>query len=753
MTPRVRLVGLLALGVILLLLSGSVFATLVERLKQARDSIREDTVWAVYQLDRETLRLEGSLRALADDPTAERSVTAVRAYDILFSRMNLLEVGAFPTAFGASNRFMALERDVAATVRGMAHAFDEIAKGPTASATTSDLHQRVEALRRLTGELAALAQNESAGRRVEQREQTAQLYWLLACAVLALTFVMMAVIGALVMQLRETDASRRELERMASHLAEAADAAQAGNRAKSEFLATMSHEIRTPMNGVIGTASMLLETELTDEQRRYAQTINDSGEALLSLLNDILDLSKLEAGRLDLEAKPFDPVAVTHGLVDLFASRAREKNLTIDVSGMEEAPQMLVGDPHRIRQVLLNLLSNAIKFTRQGGVSLSASLRPTAPGAGILRFEVRDSGVGIDGDVMPRLFSDFSQGDGTIARRYGGTGLGLSICRRLVSLMRGQIGVDSAVGVGSRFWFELPVGMAPGESIPATAHMPPGKIRPGAVEAAGRILPPMAAPAYPAALPDSHGLRVLVAEDNPVNQQVARGLLSKLGHSVDIACDGAEAVACVREGDYDLVLMDMQMPGMDGIAATREIRAWAAIGDDRRRLPIVAMTANAFSTDREACLAAGMDDFVTKPVTRALLAGIVARWGHRPDDQQTARPPKPRAVIDPSRRAQLQVDIGPSLTSAITADFLHDAVRIASRMQDHLRQGDFQSAKAEIYALSGAALDMGYTTIVQHCDQVFAALAAGDGPAASDAASALGEAASHCHDDGRQIAA
>ena len=299
MTARSRMVGLLAVGIILLLLSGVVFASIVMRLREARDSVREDAVWAVSQLDRETLRLESALTALADGPAPDRRASALRAYDILFSRATLLETGNFPQVFGASSPFGILSRSIAASVRDAASTFDsfniQILPRPD---IVNGLLAQVRVLQKQTAELSALAQNESALYRVNQREQTAQLYWLLAFAVVALTMVMLAVIGALVIQLRETDTARRDLERMASDLAKAATAAQAGNRAKSEFLATMSHEIRTPMNGVIGTASMLLETELTDEQRRYATTINECGEALLGLLNDILDLSKLDAGRL-----------------------------------------------------------------------------------------------------------------------------------------------------------------------------------------------------------------------------------------------------------------------------------------------------------------------------------------------------------------------------------------------------------------------------------------------------------------------
>ena len=615
---------------------------------------------------------------------------------------------------------------------------------------------KISDLRTQTAELSARAQNESAQYRVIQREQTAQLYWLLAGAVVALTLVMLAVIGALVIQLRETDSARRDLERMAADLAKAATAAQAGNRAKSEFLATMSHEIRTPMNGVIGTASMLLETELTEEQRRYATTINECGEALLGLLNDILDLSKLDAGRLDVEVKPFDPVALARSVVDLLAARAREKDISVVVSA-DGVTRALAGDPHRIRQVLLNLSSNAVKFTNHGEVAITVSLRQTGPSAATLRYDVHDTGIGIDAEALPRLFSDFSQVDGTIARRYGGTGLGLAICRRLVNLMHGRVGVESERGAGSQFWFELPVALvlaegadkAVQEALPPLTMAPPVAALPVA-EPEKRDRAPDAIPEL-ASRTTGGGLRILVAEDNLVNQQVARGLLGRLGHQVDIANDGAETVARVQQQAYDLLLMDMQMPGMDGIAATREIRRLRAENGDTSALPIVAMTANAMSTDRDACLAAGMDGFVTKPVTRELLARVVAEWG--PVRPHAAAPPRMDALVDEKRREQLRTEIGPALTSAITAEFLLEAVRLSATVQDHLTRAELTAAKAGLYALSGAALDMGYSVLVQHCDTVLTALAEGDEHALQAAMDALDGAVALCVDHGQSAAA
>ncbi|PZX11347.1 signal transduction histidine kinase [Palleronia aestuarii] len=657
------------------------FLSLEERQKEIDAGIRENAVWAAYQADREAGRLIEAIFAAEQSPTPETLDALLLRYDLLYSRAPLLSEGKFSVAMGGDTAIVDKAAEVYDSIVSLAPLIDGVVgDGEAFRRELPRLREHAGDIRERTQRLAQIGNALNNQARIVSRNQVKQTYHRIAVSVGILTLTLAMIVALLAIQLRQLSRARQKLEAMSERNAKAAAEAEAGNHAKSVFLAAMSHEIRTPLNGILGTAEVLADTPLTAAQKQRLETIRHSGNLLLDVISDILDFSKLESGEAKAEIVSFSLADILEPVRSIMAPRAEAAGLDFDI----EAPDVsITTDPTWIRQVIVNLVNNAIKFTASGSVKVAVRLAA----ADRLRVEVRDSGVGIGKKDLPKLFREFSQIDAGARRKFGGTGLGLVICKRLIEALDGRIGVETSQGRGSCFWFEVPA--AP---IELQARTP--------------------SPASTARAGIRHSGRVLVVEDNAINRQVACDLLMRLGVDAFCAEDGQQGIEAVVAERIDLVFMDMQMPVMDGIAATRKLREMGF------RTPIVGLTANAFVSDRAACLDAGMNDYLSKPVTRDKLAGILDNWlsgpsdTAKPDDTAPPMPPQPNA-----QRVALEAELGADTVANLIEQFALNARDLVGKIRIAEIEGDAVARDRALHTLKGSALTLGFDEIARLATQ------------------------------------
>lgn len=505
-------------------------------------------------------------------------------------------------------------------------------------------------------------------------------------------------------QQQQLEQARREAER--------------ASQAKSDFLAMMSHEVRTPLNGVLGALGLLLDTDLDASQRKYAQTGRRSAEWLLSIINNILDFSKMEAGKFELEPAVFDVHRLVGSVVEILEPRASEKAISIVAEIDRAVPPHAVGDSTKIRQILLNLASNGVKFTARGEVRIGVAVLERHEGEMRLRFSVTDTGAGIELEQQKRVFEEFWTRSGSRVAGHEGTGLGLSISRRLVQILGGEIGFESQPGRGSRFWFDIPLSTADAESVPREAveqvHDWTGPAEAQRIELRGRVL---------------------VAEDNPANQLIVQSLLTRLGLQVDVVANGLEAVDAVRTRPYDLVLMDIGMPEMDGISATRAIRA---MDEAMARVPIVAVTAHVMRGERESLLAQGLDDYLSKPIDRQALMTCLRRWLTGGEGEPRAAPPPEApervragdALVDRDTLDRLLEDVGPESAQAVMDAFIDELTKQTAVLEGAADRTDLALMAQAAHRLKSSAASLGALQLSQLAASIEQAARSGQAEAA-----------------------
>lgn len=657
---------MIGMGLLLIAVTAYLFVNLRERQQSVAESVREDAMWAVYQTDRETSQLIETIYVAMADPSDDALNRLMLRFDLLYSRGSLLQGGSLAAAFRGAQSLKTEAMATHQSILDLAGLIDHLAGNSNAmTAALPTMLNAAKGIRERSNRLVITTNEELDAARVQARLRIASQYEALAIGVAVMTLVFMGIVGLQFVQLSVFSRTQRRLKHLSIRNSRSAKAAKAASESKSMFLANMSHEIRTPLNGIIGATELLTDTELSANQAKRVATIRQSGYLLLDVITDILDYSKLDRGTTSYNCTKVSLPELAHALQAMMEPRVLDTGLTFEIV----APELSVSsDFVRLRQVLVNLISNAVKFTPSGGIKAVIEIHD----GNRLRAEVHDTGIGISETERSKLFRDFSQIDGSASRKYAGTGLGLAISKRIIADMGGEIGVESEPDRGSNFWFDLPV----------------TDIR--VIEVKDR----QAIPAN-AGLPEQFEGHILLAEDNAINREVATALLQKFGLTVSCAKDGYQAVEVALSEQFDLVLMDVQMPLCDGMAATRALRG------NGYPTPIVALTANAFEDDRQLCLEAGMDDFVAKPITREKIGQLLCKYI---EPSKVKDDPSP---VDAGQILALEEDIGREKLATMFEQIIDDAQTLVGDAKRYLALDDTNAVKEGLHRLKGAAVTLG----------------------------------------------
>ncbi|WP_349743097.1 ATP-binding protein [Roseateles cavernae] len=699
---RLRLL-LASMGVLLVMAFGAVGLLQSRQFELLNTTSRyqgDYLVWSLFQFEVEYLKLRLALTQARQDRSPEAAEQAAQRYEIFVSRLSLIEGEYAAKVLSANPDYQrTLERTKAFVQWADALPLDAALiqqQSPTMQALLDRMDGLADAIRELSLTASHHVANQVSGRHEMVRSQSSLSLWLTALQCLLSLGVALIVIR----QFRSLDRHGREQEALAETLRQARQEAEAGSRAKSIFLANMSHELRTPMHGLMGMLSLLQDGQLQPAQREQLQAAHESARHLLAILNDVLDVSKMEAGGITIQPEAMQPARLVQELEELLWPQASAKGLDLSLRLDAEVPAWVSADPTRLRQILLNLLSNAIKFSERGRVGLRVSSTTEA-----LVFEVSDTGLGMDAATQAKLFQRFSQGDQTRSRRFGGTGLGLEISRNLARAMGGDIEVRSEPGRGSVFTARLPL-----PPCPAAAEAPS---------------PPPAAMAAPA-----RRLRILVAEDHLTNRSFLEAVLERLGHAAVFCENGFDALQQLKAADFDLVLMDLHMPMMDGYQAAQAMRE---LPGPKSRTRIIALSADAFEESRERALQAGMDGFLAKPVGIAALAALL-------DEEARALPTAPALPdtgFDDSVLLELRRSLPPTKIAPLYQTFVRGVPASLQRLQ--AAGADAALLRAEAHALKGASASLGLISVTAAARELelLAKSGSADAPALQRAVQAL----------------